>query len=276
MDECFGNSFIKNGELVPSSDFDSSLVYEGDSVYEVLRIVDGNPVFFSDHIARLAGSVNYQSRNMLASEEEIRRDLKILASADKAKEVNLKIVFNYNSDKVTYLAYYIKPQYPTAEQYAKGVKGILFNAERKDPASKVINHKLRSEIYQKLITESAYEALLVDHKKRITEGSRSNIFFLRNNTVFTAPEGLILNGITRKYILEICRERSVDVVQECVQADEIGQYESVFMSGTSPVVLPFNMIDNISFNVKLPVIEELRKSFKARADESVRHFLSSD
>ena len=276
MDECFGNSFIKNGELVPSSDFDSSLVYEGDSVYEVLRIVDGNPVFFSDHIARLAGSVNYQSRNMLASEEEIRRDLKILASADKAKEVNLKIVFNYNSDKVTYLAYYIKPQYPTAEQYTKGVRGILFNAERKDPASKVINHKLRSEIYQKLITESAYEALLVDHKNRITEGSRSNIFFLRNNTVFTAPEGLILNGITRKYILEICRERSVDVVQECVQADKIGQYESVFMSGTSPVVLPFSMIDDISFNVKLPVIEELRKSFKARADESVRQFLSSD
>jgi branched-chain amino acid aminotransferase len=276
MDECFGNNFVKNGILVPFSAFDNSLVYEGDSVYEVLRVVDGNPVFFSDHMERLESSVRSQQRSILATADMLRRDIKLLADAGKIKEVNLKIVFNYNGDNVNYLAYYIKPQYPTQYQYENGVKGILFNAERKDPASKVINHKLRSDIYHKLITESAYEALLVDHRNRITEGSRSNIFFIKGDAIITAPDGVILSGITRKYILEICREQSIKIVYDCVNAEEMSLYEAVFMSGTSPVVLPFCTVDQTSFNVKLPLLGELRRLFLIKAEESIKMFLSFD
>ena len=43
----------------------------------------------------------------------------------------------------------------------------------------------------------------------ITEGSRSNIFFLKDETLVTAPDNAVLNGITRKHILEICRENSI-------------------------------------------------------------------
>ena len=97
------------------------------------------------------------------------------------------------------------------------MKGILFFAERKDPESKVINHKLRSSIYHKLIHEGGYEALLVNENNLITEGSRSNIFFLKGETLVTAPDNVILNGITRKHILEICRENKIKVEFACVK-----------------------------------------------------------
>lgn len=272
MSELYGNMFLLNGELQPSGLFASSLVYEGESVYEVIRMVKGTPLFFSDHIERLQNSVRLQKRKLLAGEAKLRQDIIALTKSERKKESNIKIVFNYNGDTANYLVYYLKPGYPTAQQYAKGVKGTLFHAERKDPESKVINHKLRSDISDKLFHEKAYEAILVNDEGKITEGSRSNILFLRNDILTTAPDDMILLGITRKHILGICRENGIKVMYECVNFKDIKLYEAVFMTGTSPMVLPFNSVDEVRFNVTLPLMEKLRKLYMIRADESLKHF----
>jgi branched-chain amino acid aminotransferase len=272
MNECFGNKFILNGELQPTDHFDNSMVYEGDSVYEVIRMIKGIPVFFHDHMERLSGSVAFQGKGMLADFPALRKAITTLTRSEKKKETNLKIVFNYNNGENTYLVYYIEPIYPTTVQYREGVKGILFHAERKNTESKVINHKLRSAIYHRLILEGAYEALLVNEKNLITEGSRSNIFFLQGEILVTAPDNLVLNGITRKHILEICNQNDVKVELRCVSIDDISEYDSVFMTGTSPMVLPFCHIDDKSFNVELPLMQRLREQYMAKAEESIRHF----
>src|SRR5664280_2173490 len=274
MNECKGKKFILNGNLQPAEIFDNSLVYEGDSVYEVLRMSRSNPIFFSDHMERLAMSVKLQKKNILADIPDLHKAIISLARSDKKRESNLKIVFNYNGGIYNWLIYYIEPIYPSETQYQKGVKGILFNAERKDPESKVINHKLRSSIYHKLILESGYEAILVNENNLITEGSRSNIFFLKGETLTTAPDNVILNGITRKHILEICVENKIKVEFACVKADEIKEYDAVFMTGTSPMVLAFYCIDNYFFNVNISLVERLRKLYLEKAEASVSMFRS--
>jgi branched-chain amino acid aminotransferase len=272
MDECFGKSFIKNGELVSSVLFDNSLVYEGDSVYEVIRLTDGYPIFLHDHIERLEKSVSLMRKEMIVGFELLLRDIVTLTGYEKIREGNLKIVFNYRDTSSDYLVYFIEPIYPTSEQYKIGVHGILFHAERKDPESKVFNHKLRSDIYHKLILEGAYEALLVNHSNCITEGSRSNIFFIKNNTIYTAPDIVVLSGITRKYILEICYVNGIEVVFTCVRTEGITDFESVFMSGTSPMVLPFKSVNDWYFNVGHPLIGKLRELYKRKALESINRF----
>ncbi len=272
MSELYGNMFIMNGELQPSALFAGSLVYEGESVYEVIRMVKGTPLFFNDHIERLSNSVMLQKRELLAGLATLRKDIIALTRSDRRKESNIKIVFNYNENTSRYLIYYLEPSYPTAQQYRDGVKGTLFHAERKVPESKVINHKLRSAISHKLLHEKAYEAILVNEEGDITEGSRSNIFFLKDNTLTTAPDNMILLGITRKHILEICRENGIVVNHQCVRFTDINLYDAVFMTGTSPMVLPFNSIDNISFNVSLPLMDNLRKLYMIRAEESLKFF----
>jgi len=274
MNECYGNKFILNGKIESSDSFDNSLVYNGDSVYEVIRMVRGSPVFFYDHMERLESSTKLQKKIMLADSSALKKDIISLAKWDKKKQINLKIVFNYNKGAENYLVYYIEPIYPSVEQYRKGVKGILFYAERPNPASKVINHRLRSSIFHKLILEGAYEALLVNEKGLITEGSRTNIFFLKKNTLVTAPDNIILSGITRKHILEICRENNINVKMECVIADKMTGYDAVFMTGTSPLVLPFYSIDDKYFNVSIPLIGNLRKLYIEKAEESIRQFRS--
>jgi branched-chain amino acid aminotransferase len=261
-----------NGEIQPAENFDNTMVYEGDSIYEVIRMYKGCPVFFYDHMERLESSTKIQKKKMLADAVTLRKDIVSLTKSDRKKDKNLKIVFNYNGDSLNYLVYFIEAIYPTDEQYRRGVKGILFYAERKDPGSKVINHKLRSSIYHKLILEGGYEALLVNENGEITEGSRSNIFFLKDDKLVTAPDRMILSGITRKHILEICVEQNIPVLQACVKADRITDFEAVFMTGTSPMVLPFCSIDDKKFKVGNPIIEMLRQQYILRAEESIKRF----
>jgi branched-chain amino acid aminotransferase len=272
MNECFGKKLILNGKSESADLFDNSLVYEGDSIYEVIRMVKGSPVFFYDHMERLATSVSLQKKKMLADADSLKKDIIQLSKSEKKKDINLKIVFNYNKGEENYLIYFIESIYPTDDQYRNGVKGILFYAERKDPESKVINHKLRSSIFHKLILEGGYEAILVNENGVITEGSRSNIFFLKNDVLYTAPDNMVLGGITRKHILDICAENDITVKMVCLKAAKLSEYEAVFMTGTSPVVLAFNSIDDQKFKVRAPVIDKLRQLYLARSEESIAGF----
>lgn len=273
MKECCGKWFIQNGELRPVEAFDNSLVIKGDSVYEVIRMVGGVPIFFKDHMERLEGSVRLRGKEQLAEVSTLKKDIIKLSSSEKKKEINIKLVFNYGSDGTNnHLIYFIDSVYPSTVQYSKGVKGILYFAERKDPEAKVINYRLRSSIHQELVNEGAYEALLVNDQNLITEGSKSNIFFLTGEKMITAPDNLILKGITRKHLLHICKDYGIEVIFDCVNADEIGDYEAVFMTGTSPMVLPFNCINDVFFNVNNPLMKKLRELYMQEVDESLRAF----
>ena len=272
MNECYGKKFILNGNLQPAEMFDNSLVYEGDSVYEVLRTIKGTPIFFSDHMERLTSSVRLQKKELLVQIPALRKVIIELSRSDKIKESNLKIVFNYNQGVSNYLVYFINSVYPTDLQYKNGVKGILFSAERKDPESKVINHKLRSSIYHRLITDGSYEAILVNENDFITEGSRSNIFFLKGETLLTAPDNSVLNGITRKHVIEICNEINIKIEYSFIAVKDIEKYDGVFMTGTSPMILPFSHVDDKLFKVKFPLIERIRKLYIQRAEASLSQF----
>jgi branched-chain amino acid aminotransferase len=275
MKECIGNHFILNGGLTPSAEFDNSLVYKGDSVYEVIRITGGVPVFFDDHFLRLENSVHLRNFRLLAGYEQLKKDIVALVNSDKRKEINAKVVFNYNEGIDNYLVYYIESAYPTPEQYRKGVKGILFYAERSNPQSKVINYKLRSDIHQELVNEGAYEAILVNDENLVTEGSKSNIFFLKKDMLVTAPDEAVLKGVTRKHILEICRRQGIKTEFRCVNADDIDTYEAVFMTGTSPMVLPFCCVNDEHFTAGFPLFEKLRNEYLRLVQQSINQFKNS-
>lgn len=67
-----------------------------------------------------------------------------------------------------------------------------------------------------------------------TEGSHSTAFFVMNNTVYTHPEGPhILSGITRKVVLEICRDLEIPYEERPVNLEEMDRVEEVFLTGTT-------------------------------------------
>lgn len=272
MKEYCGNHFILNGEIRTTGTFDNSLVYKGDSIYEVIRTRGGKPVFFDDHMERLNESLRLQNKIPVADPSLIKRDILQLTGKEKRKEINIKVVFNYNEASGNYLIYYVDSVYPTPEQYKRGIRTILFYAERKDPHSKVFNYRMRSEIHQQLSGEGASEALLVNENNLITEGSKSNVFFLKNNILVTAPDEVVLKGITRKYVIEICNAVGSEIKYECVNAEDLGSYEAVFITGTSPMVLPVCCINDKYFSTGNLLMSELRNLYLQKVEESLRNF----
>lgn len=64
---------------------------------------------------------------------------------------------------------------------------------------------------------SVYEVILVNIKGYITEGSKCNVFFIRGNTLVTAPENQVLAGITWKYILPLARQHHISITEKNIK-----------------------------------------------------------
>lgn len=261
MSECYLSKYLHNQEVKDTWYFDADLVFRGESLYELFRIIKAIPLFWEDHISRLFRTSQITGLKIWLDGEKIREQVTDLIRVNSVTEGNIKLVFNFRKSGLktrrNFLAYFVEPLYPTSEQYNQGVYGILYQASRINPTAKIINQNLRIAVYKKLIEKGAYEALLVDKNGEITEGSRSNIFLIREGHVYTAPDHEVLSGIARKHVLGICGNLNLPLSYKKIHRSELGAMDAVFMTGTSPRILPFSRIGEFEFNPRDPVLLDI-------------------
>jgi branched-chain amino acid aminotransferase len=253
VSECFRKFFVKDNEILNCDEFLDSNINEGTSLYEVIRIIDSVPIFLERHLERLQNSAAIVDLQLWMSIDEIKEKMLNLIRLNSVTEGNIKIVFNYNKQN-TFLAYFLSHHYPSDTQYKEGVSTIFCFKERTNPNAKIINNDLRKLTDERMKEAGAYEAILVDSKGNITEGSRSNIFMVRENTVLTAPLSDVLPGITREIIIQICRDEKIKFLEERVNYSHVDELDGLFITGTSPKVLPINKIDDFVFNSSTNII----------------------
>lgn len=243
--EIIENYFISNGSKYPSNQIIDFCISQP-TIYEVIRVIEGVPLFLEDHLVRLqasATSLNIDIQGILSS---ITSDISELIKINNNPEKNIKlVVYNLENKTPDYIISFIHSNYPTKEQYLVGVPTILFHAERHNPNAKIINNELRETINIKLKEENAYEVLLVNSRGEITEGSRSNLFFIEEGKVYTASAENVLIGITRKYILKACNNLKLEVIEQPIPFSMLEYAEGAFITGTSPKVLPIASIDGM-------------------------------
>lgn len=244
--EIIENYFISNGSKYPSNQINDFPISQP-TIYEVIRVIDGVPLFLEEHLARLQASAAYLNVDIGGIISNIALDIRALIKINDNPEKNIKLVV-YNLENITpdYILSFIHSNYPTKEQYLLGVPTILFHAERDNPNAKIINNKLRETINSKLKEENVYEALLVNNKGEITEGSRSNLFFVKEGKVYTASGEDVLIGITRKYIFRACNNLKLEVIEQPIPFSMLEYAEGAFITGTSPKVLPITRINEIT------------------------------
>jgi branched-chain amino acid aminotransferase len=247
MSEAVNKFYIENLEVKEAEQFDDNLTKEGKSIYEVIRVIKGVPLFFEEHMSRFENSCSLEKREMLLKEKEISDKMYKLIEVNGISEGNVKIVFNYKDNENKALFYFIKHSYPTESMYLEGVKTILYFGERTNPNAKVINTTFKSSVENKIKENDAYEAILVDNQGFITEGSRSNIFIVKGESIVTSPLEMVLPGVTRGIIIDLIKKCGISFREEQVSYKEIAELKGLFISGTSPQVLPISKVDNNIF-----------------------------
>ncbi len=255
--------FILNGELKPLKFFVPDQNTGG--VYEVLRVLKGIPLFLQDHIERFFHSAHLAGKNIGFTDAQIQQFLKLLIDKNKVATGNILI-----SNKINLEAHFIPHFYPPQKMYDEGIVCGILKAERENPNAKVFQTLVRHRSDQMISEKGFYEVLLVDHLGKITEGSRSNVFFVNGNQLFTSPSTRVLMGITRQKTIQIGYDLNLEVVEREVSFSELQHFEAAFITGTSPKILPIVKIDAFKFDPQNEIVRQIMKSYDRMIEEYLK------
>lgn len=260
--DTFCDYLIVDHRLLPASEEETLDPVAPSSIYEVIKILDGIPIFFEEHMDRLKQSLRLSGVSMPFTEAAILSDIHRLVEANRCGRVNVKILLTRGPSRPGLRIYFIQAEYPDAGVYARGIRTILFSGERETPNVKTLKDSFKERVRAALTAASAYEALLLDEEGNITEGSRSNLFFLKEGRLHTPPAERVLLGVTRRKVMDLCRAHGITVTEECLHRSSLGELEGAFITGTTVDVLPVAAIGERTLeSATLPVIQKTIREF---------------
>lgn len=273
MDAVKNSKFIINKHLKDYAELSKASNPDAKIIYEVVRLIGQKILFFEDHLQRFVDSFQVLSIPLQVTQEEISEQLRQLIEWNDIKNGNVKfqIQVNHSTNKQDFLCYFIPHAYPSENQYKNGVKATILTASRNNPNAKVQNQSLREISDQIIKNENVYEVILVNDPGFVTEGSRSNIFMISGDKVMTPQVRNILPGVTRKNVIKICNKLNFNCIETNVSLNEMLSMDSLFLTGTSPKVLPIHSISDQQFDTNNPFLRTIMQKF----DELIENYLKS-
>jgi branched-chain amino acid aminotransferase len=92
-----------------------------------------------------------------------------------------------------------------------------------------------------------HDALMLDYRGYVAEGTGANIFFIKDNAIHTPIPDCFLNGITRQAVIKMATEQDFKITVRHILPDEIKNYDEAFLTGTAAEITPIRSIDNVNF-----------------------------
>lgn len=232
-----------NGNIVTFDKIDEEkLKLQSDLIYEVVRVIDGKPLFWKEHLTRINNSFEKIGIDLSLSPDELTKGAMQIIGYDGLNNNNIKIIIGFLHNNLEILIYNIKSSYPDVKMYTEGVSVREFNYTRHNPNAKIVNLSYKEQVKNILQSENLYELLLVDEKGRITEGSRSNVFFIKENIIYTPKSSHVLLGITRLKLMDLLDRMGILLIEDDIYVKDISKYEGAFLTGTSINALPISRI----------------------------------
>jgi D-alanine transaminase len=248
-----------NGNFLPKEEVrispdDRGFLF-GDGIYEVMKWYGG---FFFDpesHLSRLKrslGEVRIKWPQADTFKSFARELIKINGLDDKQALIYLQVTRGaaprnhaFPDPEVAPTAYAFARETGTTDAEPENGVSVLL---RKDIRWSRCDIKSVSLLANTMSFQEAHERGMKEcifvRDGYITEGSRSNIFFILNGALYTHPEsGYILSGVTRKNIIRMAKESGIEVKEQPVAEKDLGKIEEAFISNTSAEVTPVSFFD---------------------------------
>ncbi|MFA5468957.1 MAG: aminotransferase class IV [Sphaerochaetaceae bacterium] len=260
--ENLGKHAILNGELIKATDAllpvgEKAFLY-GFGVYESLKVLKSTVIYLDEHIERLFFSASGIELRHPFKGEQIRQWLQMLIEHDRMEEATVRILLMGGIEPRLFITAEPLLTYPDSF-YKEGVKGAVYHGERFLPRYKTCSLLLNYMALRQASSMGAFEALLVNPKGLILEGTRTNIFACREAAIYTAPKTVVLEGVTRHKIIEGIRELGLDLIYEAPRLDLLltGHYSELFISSTSMGAMPIAQVGDYRFNAPFTLTNSL-------------------
>ena len=232
----------------------------GFGVYENLRLRKDTLYHLDTHTERLLGSAQMIDLVHGFKLTEIAEWTNKLIKKNKQENCNIKMILIGGEKPLLYIMM-LPPKYVEKKDYRQGVKVITYNHERFLPKAKSLNMLPSYIIFKKAQKAGAFDALLIDREGNVVEGTRSNFFVIKDKTLYTPPLGQVLDGVTRRTVIECAGQNGYKVIEQDIKLDKIFEYDGVFVTNTSGKIVPVRQVDEQSFESICEELVSLRKLY---------------
>ncbi|MBE3091173.1 MAG: branched-chain amino acid transaminase [Candidatus Atribacteria bacterium] len=271
-------------------------LHYGSGVFEGIRAYEtesGTAVFrLKEHIERLFNSAKIFKMDIPYTKEDIREAIKNTIKANKLKSGYIRPLIYRGFEQLGLnpftcpvnctIAVWEWGAYLGEEALVKGIKTKISSYARSyinstSQKAKICGNYVNS-IFAKMeaIEAGVDEAILLDTRGFVTEGSGENIFWIKNGIIYTTPTATVLEGITRDAIIKIAGDMNYQFQEKYICRDELYISDEVFFTGTAAEVTPIREIDNyqIGEGKRGPITKNIQKKFFAIAKGKEEKYLS--
>ena len=148
------------------------------------------------------------------------------------------------------------PSYFSPEARMKGIRLKTADWRRPDPQTAPVMAKAAGLYMICTLSKHAAEAegyddcLMLDWRGRVAEATGANIFLVFDDgKLHTPTPDCFLDGITRCTVIDLARQRGIEVVERVIMPDELKDANEIFLTGTAAEVTPVGEIDDLKFSV---------------------------
>lgn len=255
------DKFLENDEAKISPN-DRGFIF-ADGIYEVVKYYNGKAFRYNDHLIRLKRSLAEIGIDF-SHVDKIESVFNELLTRNKMLEKHAGVYLQITRGTAQRVHYFPTDVEPTVYAFAFDLPSFTQKIEH---GIKVITQQdirwLRCDIksvsllpntmlYNNANKNGAGESILV-RDGYITEATHSSVFAVKNGTVITRPlSNLILPGITRKVVLEICAANAIPFEEKLFTKDELLDMDEIFISGTGSEITPVVKVDDKIIGNKKP------------------------
>jgi branched-chain amino acid aminotransferase len=258
-----------NGEFVPWDEAKVHVLthglHYGTGVFEGIRCYDSEagPAVFrhQDHLDRLVRSAELYYMPVPYDREQLRQATLGLIGRNGLRECYIRPLvfrgygtmglFPLDAEIDVAIAVWEWGAYLGEEGKRDGIRAKVSSWRRISPDSLIPHAKASGQYLNSVLAKieshkAGYdEAILLDDHGHVCEGSGENIYVVQDGVIATPPQtASILDGITRKAVLQIARDLGVEVVERDLARSELYLADEVFFSGTAAELVPVREVDD--------------------------------
>jgi aminodeoxychorismate lyase len=267
-----------NGKFVPAekafvSIFDRGFLY-GDGLYEGLLVTGGIPFRWEQHMERLRRGVEFLKLTIPFSHEELRKASMRLIQRNKMPECMLRLSFSRGITERGYSPKNARNPAVTITLHPAPVVNkltqwrVIISSCRLPTNDPLTGFKTASKITQVLARAEAdeagaQEAILLNTKGRVAEGTTCNVFWVKNKIVHTPPlpDGA-LPGVTRAAVMELCVKLNIPCRERKAMPAELRRADAAFLTMTSMGVVEITSLDNQRIP-RSPLVKKLWTEYRS-------------
>jgi len=223
----------------------------GFGVYESLKVRNNILYFVEQHVDRLMHSARCINLLHSFTAETITSWIQVFAAQIQHPSTNIKVLLlgGKEADATELFLFPLAPFFPKKEWYRHGVKTFAFEYERWMPPAKSLNMLPSYYYYKQATRRGGYDALFVDRAGHIREGSRTNFYAMKGNTIVSPPKKDVLEGVTMMTIEKVLEGSQFTLEHRPISKQNLHEFDSLLLSSTSSKILPIARVDAMKFAV---------------------------